>query len=67
MNFFGMGTNPKGCFLGGIRGRSLVVFRGRKVGFLIFQGIILLVMWGGVFGGSRWVCFFLVFFFFVIW
>jgi len=29
-----MGTNPKGCFLGGMGGKSLVVFQGRKVGFL---------------------------------
>jgi hypothetical protein len=27
-----MGINPKGCFLGGMGGRSLVVFQGRKVG-----------------------------------
>jgi hypothetical protein len=40
-----MGTNPKLCFLGGMGGRSLVVSQGRKVGFfLIFQGIILLVV-----------------------
>jgi hypothetical protein len=58
-----MGTNPKGCFLGDMRRRSLVVFEGRKVNFfLIFQGIILLVMWDGVFGESGWV-FFCVFFF----
>jgi len=29
-----MGTNPKGCFLGSMGGRSLVVFQGMKVGFL---------------------------------
>jgi hypothetical protein len=28
-----MGTNPKVCFLGGMGGRSLIVSRGRKVGF----------------------------------
>ncbi len=33
MIFFGMGTNPKVCFLGGMGGGSLVVFQGRKVGF----------------------------------
>jgi hypothetical protein len=48
-----MRTNPKGCFLGGIGRGSLVVFQGRNVGFfLIFQGIILLVVWDGVFGES---------------
>jgi hypothetical protein len=31
---------------------------------LTFHGIILLVMWDGVFGGSRWVFFFCSFFFF---
>ncbi len=29
-----MGANPKVCFLGGMGGRSLVVFQSRKVGFL---------------------------------
>jgi hypothetical protein len=29
-----MGTNSKVCFLGGMGGRSLVVFQSRKVGFL---------------------------------
>ncbi len=63
-----MGTNPKGCFLGGIRRRGLVFFfEAWRWDFLIFQGIILLVMWGRVCGGSGWVCFFLVFFSFVIW
>jgi len=28
-----MGTNPKGCFLGGMGRKSLVVFKGKKVGF----------------------------------
>jgi hypothetical protein len=28
-----MGINPKGCFLGGMGGRSLVVIQGRKVVF----------------------------------
>jgi hypothetical protein len=31
VNIFGMGTNPKGCFLDGMERRSLVVFQGRKV------------------------------------
>ncbi len=31
--FFGMGTNPKGSFLGGMGGRNLVVFQNKKVGF----------------------------------
>jgi len=39
-----MGTNPKVYFLGGMGGRSLVLFQGRNVGFLIFQGIIFLGM-----------------------
>jgi hypothetical protein len=43
--FLGMETNPKGCFLGGM-GRGSLVFQGKKVGFfLIFQGIILLLVW----------------------
>jgi hypothetical protein len=32
--------------------------------FLIFQGIILLVLWDGVFGGSKWECFSFFLFFF---
>jgi hypothetical protein len=31
--FLGMGTNPKGCFLGGMEGKSLVISQSRKVGF----------------------------------
>jgi len=31
-----MGTNPKVYFLGGMGGRSLVLFQGRNVGFLNF-------------------------------
>jgi hypothetical protein len=29
-----MGINPKGCFLGGMGGKSLIVFQSKKVGFL---------------------------------
>jgi hypothetical protein len=32
VNFLGDGTDPKGCFLGGMERRSLVGFQGRKVG-----------------------------------
>ncbi len=32
-----MGTNPKVYFLGGMGAKSLVVFQGRKVGFLKFS------------------------------
>jgi hypothetical protein len=32
-----MGTNPMGCFLGGMGGKSLVVFQGREVGFFQFS------------------------------
>jgi hypothetical protein len=31
-----MGTNPKVYFLGGMGGRSLVLFQGRNVGFFNF-------------------------------
>jgi hypothetical protein len=48
MIFFGMGTTPKVCFLGGMGRRSLVISQTRKVGFsLIFQGIIFLEVWNG--------------------
>jgi hypothetical protein len=54
-----MGTKTKVCFLSGMGGRSLVVFQAKKVGFfLIFQGIILLVVWDGVFGESACLFFF---------
>jgi hypothetical protein len=57
-----MGTNPKVCFLGGMGGRSLVVFQGRKVRFLkFFQGIIFLVVWDGVVGERGWIYLFLFF------
>ncbi len=70
-----MGTNPKGCFLSNIRRRSLVVFKGRKVGFfrtegcspvfpdMIFEKNILLVVWDGVFGENRWIFSFYLSFF----
>jgi hypothetical protein len=32
----GMGTNSKGCFLGGMGGWSLVVFQSREVEFFLF-------------------------------
>jgi hypothetical protein len=54
-----MRINPKGCFLGGMGGRSLIFFQGKKVGFfLIFQRIIVLVVWDRVFGESKWGVFF---------
>ncbi len=50
-----MGTNLKGCFLGGMGGKSLVVFQSMKVG----------VGWGV---WRKWMgMFFFVFFSFVIW
>jgi hypothetical protein len=30
MVFFGMGTNPKVCFLGGMGGRSLIISQTRE-------------------------------------
>jgi hypothetical protein len=42
-----MRINSKGCFLGGIRGRSLVIFQGKKVGFYKFSR-------NYSFGGVRW-------------
>jgi hypothetical protein len=43
-------------------------FRKQEGGiFLIFQGIILLVVWDGVFERSGWVFFITFFFSFVIW
>ncbi len=35
--FLGTWTNPKGCFLGGMGGKSLVVFQGKKVGLFQFS------------------------------
>jgi len=50
--FFGWHKREKfGCFLT------------QEGGIYFFQGIILLMLWGGVFGGSRWVVFFGLFFF----
>jgi hypothetical protein len=42
-----MGTNPKVCLLGGMGGRSLVVFQGRKVGLFNFPRNLF-------FGGVGW-------------
>jgi len=39
--FLGMGTNPNGCFLGGMGGRRLVVSQGRKVGGILFCQVLL--------------------------
>jgi len=33
VNSFWDGDYPKVCFLGGMEGRNLVVYQGRKVGF----------------------------------
>jgi hypothetical protein len=64
MIFFGMGTTPKVCFLGGMGRRSLVISQTRKVGFFFnfsrnyfFGG----VEWGVV--GERGVGIFFFFFF----
>jgi len=66
--FLGMETNPKGCFLGGMGRGSLVVFQGKKVGFfLIFQGIILLVVWDECLEKVDTILFFFYFFIFGIW
>ncbi len=49
--FGGIGTIPRGCFLGGMGGRNLVVSQGRKVGFFfVFERIISLVVWDGMVG-----------------
>jgi hypothetical protein len=46
---FGMETIPRGCVFGGMGGRSLVVFQGRKVGvFSCFPKNNFLVVWDGV-------------------
>jgi hypothetical protein len=65
-----MGTNPKGYFLNGMGGRSLVVFQGRNMGFFKFSKE-LFFWWCGM-GCLEKVdgyvfFFFLVFFPFVIW
>ncbi len=62
----GIRTNPRGCFLGGMGGKSLVVSQGRKVGgfFFVFERIISLVVWDGVVGERGWVYLFFPFFFF---
>ncbi len=57
--FFGMGTNPRVCFLGNMGGRNLVVLQGTKVRFYFLisfsQGISFLVVWSGVVGKWGWV------------
>jgi len=46
-----MGTNPKVCFLGDMKRRSLVVSQSRKGGISKkIQGINFLVVWDGVVG-----------------
>jgi hypothetical protein len=69
-----MGTNPKGCFLGSMGGRSLVVFQGMKVGFFKFPNE-LFFWWYGMGVWTKHIgflfiiyllLFFLVFFSFVI-
>jgi len=66
--FKGMGIDPKGCFLGGMGGRSLAAFQGlEKVGFLknrrnyFFDG----VRWGV--WRKQMGMLFLSFFAFVVW
>jgi len=58
-----MGTNPKGCFLGSMGGRSLVVFQGMKVGFLKKNPRI--YSFGGM-GWGVWRKWFFFFFFFFL-
>jgi hypothetical protein len=68
MNFIWDGDQLKGLFLGWHGREKFSCFSRQEGGiFFIFQGIILLVVRDGVFGESRWVCFFWVFFSFVIW
>jgi hypothetical protein len=62
--FFGIGTNPKGCFLGGMGGEVWLFF---KVGRWDLKKIPRNYSFGGVGWGlwRKWMCmgFFLVFFF----
>ncbi len=68
MTFLGMGTNPKGCFLGSMGVRSLVIFQGRKVGFLKFSKELFFWWCGmGCLKKAGEYVFFLVIFSFVIW
>jgi hypothetical protein len=64
--WWGIGSYPRGCFLGGMGGRSLVVSQGRKVGgfFFVFERIISLVVWDGVVGERGWAYLFYFLFFF---
>jgi hypothetical protein len=64
-----MGTNPKGCFLGGMGGKSLVVFQGRKVGFKKFSKELFL-WWcemGCLEKEDGFFFFFFFFLYFVLW
>jgi hypothetical protein len=57
VNFFGDGDHPKGFFLGWNGKEKFSCFLRQESGiFLIFQGIILLVVQDEVFGKSE--CFF---------
>jgi hypothetical protein len=56
-----METNPKGCFLGGKGGRSLVVFQGKKVGFFNFPRNYSFCVGSSVLKKWMHVCFFLFF------
>jgi hypothetical protein len=58
VNCFWDGNQPKELFIGW-HGREKFGCFSREEGgiFLIFQGIILLVVWDGVFGESGWVFF----------
>ncbi len=49
MIFFGMGTNPKVCFLCGTRGKSLVIFQNKRWDFFNFPRNYFFggVGWGG--------------------
>jgi hypothetical protein len=51
-----MGTNPKVCSWVAWEGEVQMIFQGKKVGFfLIFQGIVFLVVWDGVVEERGWV------------
>jgi len=60
----GWGTNPRGCFLSGMGGKSLIVSQGRKMGIFVLSRIIYLMVWDGVVGNMGWVYSFLSPFFF---
>jgi hypothetical protein len=63
VNFVWDGDKPKGLFLGWHGREKFGCFPRHECEiFLIFQGIILLAVWDGVFGESGWVFVFWHFF-----